>query len=227
MAEERFKRGNADLSDQFDSVLMYDDIEKIRDMEQEMEKDQSGKLGSAGLMAFLAGASLIALTFASTLISPDLMEFLRTIALPVIGFGALGYGLIKTLRMVFRQKLLNFPALNVYRKTRSNPTGAAEATAGTFNQNQARYQRRYAQQQQGRKTLRRSRTNRVFSGVAGGIAEMTGVSAALVRFAFIAAMPFAAPAPIFLYLLLSIVLPANYDDIPSRGRREGSREREE
>ena len=59
-------------------------------------------------------------------------------------------------------------------------------------------------------------TNRVFSGVAGGIAEYTGVSAALVRFAFIAGLFMTGFMFVFVYLLLSIVLPADLDDFFNR-----------
>jgi phage shock protein PspC (stress-responsive transcriptional regulator) len=192
---------------------MYGDVEKIREIEEEAEKDQNSKLSSAGMMAFLAGATLLASAVFSGLlqgISPELFGFLQNIGLPIIGFGALGYGMVKMLRMVFRQKLLNFPALNVYRKTKVNP---AEEYAAQQNPNYRATQQRRSRvyQPDARKTMRRSRNNRVFSGVAGGIAEYTGVPPALIRFGFIASLFMAFPLPVFVYLMLSIVLPANYD----------------
>ncbi|MEM9936781.1 MAG: PspC domain-containing protein, partial [Bacteroidota bacterium] len=79
---------------------------------------------------------------------------------------------------------------------------------------------RSAQSTDGKKVLMRSRRDKVFSGVAGGLAEYMGVSAALVRFAFIAGLFAAGPMPVFAYLLLSIILPPNYSgDYQERNRR--------
>ncbi|MEM7656313.1 MAG: PspC domain-containing protein [Bacteroidota bacterium] len=219
MDRERSRRRSS-IAEEFDTSLMYDDIEKIREREEEEEKDQNSKLGSAGMMAFFAGAALLTTGILSSMgmLPFGLAEFLKSAALPVIGFGALGYGFYKTLKLAFRQKELNFPALNVYRKTK--PVAAPKAKAEEApksrqkNTNQTTYQRRartYRRTSSERKTLRRSRTNRVFSGVAGGIAEYVGISAALIRFAFIAGMFMSGGMSVFIYLLLSIVLPANYD----------------
>lgn len=222
MSQERYRRRSS-IAEEFDTSLMYDDIEKIREREEEEEKDQNSKLGSAGMMAFFAGVALLTLGIfagpASDLF-PQLVEFLRNAALPIIGFGALGYGFFKTVKLAFRQKELNFPALNVYRKTRPVPPGAEE-TMGSRQRAQSRqrattnnrYQRptRTYRREANRKILHRSRNNRVFSGVAGGLSEYTGISAALIRFAFIFSLFPTSGMSVFIYLLLSIVLPANYD----------------
>lgn len=234
MARERY-RSTSRLNDDFDTSLMYDDIEKIRNMEEEEEKDQNNKLGSAGMMAFVAGASmLLGVILTSIPGFPSAEPILRMLEvfLPAVGVGALGYGLIKMVNLVFRRKELNFPALNVYRKTKpaaqksSNFTTEQKTRTRDASREQAR--ERYRQRARsyvntststsssrtsGRKMLRRSRANRVFSGVAGGISEYTGASVSLIRFAFVAGLfipPFA-PMTILLYLLLSIVLPANFD----------------
>lgn len=221
MSQERYRRRSS-IAEEFDTSLMYDDIEKIREREEEEEKDQNSKLGSAGMMAFFAGAALLTLGLVAGPASdmfPQLVEFLREAALPIIGFGALAYGTFKTVKLAFRQKELNFPALNVYRKTRPVPPGTEEPI-GTRQRTQSRtstnnrYQRptrTYRREATSRKTLRRSRTNRVFSGVAGGLSEYTGISAALIRFAFIFSLFPTSGMSVFVYLLLSIVLPANYD----------------
>ncbi len=226
MERERYRR-RASIAEEFDTSLMYDDIEKIREREEEEEKDQNSKLGSAGLMALVAGAGLLVASFFTNF---EFMEIISVI-LPVIGFGALGYGLVKTIQLAFRQKELNFPALNVYRKTRPAASTTSSAEEGTKErartyrsryaerneQNQYRYSRRsttkaYDRARTDKKVLQRSRKDRVFSGVAGGIAKYTGVSSALIRFAFIFSIPVTSGMSIFLYLLLSIILPANYDD---------------
>jgi phage shock protein PspC (stress-responsive transcriptional regulator) len=214
---ERTRRRTTAVDD-FDTSLMYDDIEKIRDREQEEEKDQKSKLGSAGMMAFIAGAALMALGVlgGGLGLTGEFWTFLVEGALPVIGIGALGYGFIKMLRMAFREKQLNFPVLNVYRKKAATASMGEEVSAPITGQ---RYQQRqqYQQRSRGRqagtnsKLLKRSRTNKVFSGVAGGLAEYMGISPALIRFAFIATIPITSGMSIFAYLLLSIVLPANFE----------------
>lgn len=228
MARETYNRRTGNFSDDFDTTLMYDDIEKIREMEEEEEKDQNGKLGSAGMMALIAGATLMASSALSGLL-PDwnFLNFVLNFLIPAIGYGALGYGMIKMINLAFRRKELNFPTLNVYRKTRPNARENDERqtyrNTRTTNRNtrtQSRmYQRRSRttaqvfEQENSKKVLRRSRTNRVFSGVAGGLAEYTGVSVTLIRFAFIFSLFVMGffPIPVFIYLLLSIVLPANFD----------------
>ncbi len=222
MATERYRSSSSRLNDDFDTSLMYDDIEKIRNMEEEEEKDQNNKLGSAGMMAFVAGVSiLLGALLTSILPSPEPILRMLQVFLPAVGVGALGYGLIKMINLVFRRKELNFPALNVYRKTQPAPkanlnTDRTRSRDNSRQQARERYRQRsrtYANTNPGRKMLRRSRANRVFSGVAGGISEYTGASVSLIRFAFVAGLfipPFA-PMTILLYLLLSIVLPANFD----------------
>ena len=245
MAQERYRRRS--IAEEFDTSLMYDDIEKIREREEEEEKDQNSKLGSAGMMALVAGAGLmLAVLFRGDF--PVIGEFWEALVpvLSVIGYGALGYGFYKTMKLAFRQKELNFPALNVYRKTKPVPPPVKEETKSRSTQEQERTrperergrdrttdssQSRYQYERRARtyrrepnqKSLRRSRTNRVFSGVAGGIAEYFGVSSALIRFAFIASLFPSGGASIFVYLLLSIVLPANYDDFGDLGRRSPRR----
>ncbi len=232
MSKERF-RDLASGLDEFDTSLMYDDIERIREIEEAEEKDQNNKLSFAGLMALIAGIALLVITVAGTLFPPNVIEFLR-VFMQIAGFGALGYGFYKMLKLVFREKELNFPALNVYRKTKPATASAATAGAGgtttkeskqdTYTNAQSRaYTRRPRSYSNNRKELRRSRSNRVFSGVAGGLAEYFGVSSALLRFAFILSIFATSGSSIFLYLLLSIILPPNYDDYREGRQRRRSR----
>lgn len=242
MEQERYRRSRATF-EEFDTSLMYDDIEKIREREEEEEKDQNNKLSFAGMMALTAGAVLMVVGVLSGFFpASDLLQFLEP-AMMVVGFGSLIYGFFKTLKLAFRQKELNFPALNVYRKTRpasntnagtktstNSYTGETRTRARTRNESTTRettygrsraYQRRssrYAKSRTttGKKILTRSRSNRVFSGVAGGLAEYANISPALIRFAFIVGLFVPFPAAIFVYLLLSIILPANYEDIGTK-----------
>jgi phage shock protein C len=58
-----------------------------------------------------------------------------------------------------------------------------------------------------RRPLRRSRTNRIFAGVCGGMADFFGISAFWFRLAFlIALLPGGVPG-FLLYLVLWIIIP--------------------
>jgi phage shock protein PspC (stress-responsive transcriptional regulator) len=63
--------------------------------------------------------------------------------------------------------------------------------------------------------------------VAGGLAEYLGVSSALIRFAIIFSLFATSGMSLFVYLLLSIVIPSNYDTyyerVPGNGDRNRSR----
>jgi phage shock protein PspC (stress-responsive transcriptional regulator) len=229
MARERY-RSNESV-EAFDTTLMYDDVERIREREEEAERNENDKLSFAGMMALVAGISMVAVGLLGYLIPSDIIQLLQT-ALPVVGFGALGYGFYKILKLAFRKKELEFPTLNVYRKTKqkARPASNAASEGATRTRTRARttsqtstdpreayrtrtYRRRTrTTTSKQKKTLSRSRINRVFSGVAGGLAEYTGVSANLIRFGFIISMFMTAGFPvIFIYLLLSIILPPDYD----------------
>lgn len=229
MARERQR--NSDSMEAFDTSFMYDDVERIREREEEAEKNENDKLSFAGLMALVAGISMVAVGILGYLIPGDIIEVLQT-ALPVVGFGALGYGFYKILKLAFRKKELEFPTLNVYRKTKQKArpaqrtasrqsssrtrtrTTSSETTSDPREAYRTRtYRRRTRTTSTGqKKTLSRSRINRVFSGVAGGLAEYTGVSSNLIRFAFVMGMFLTGGFPIiFIYLLLSIILPPDYD----------------
>lgn len=229
MAKESYKDLPQEFED-FDTSLLYDDIERIREIEEAEEKDQNTKLSFAGLMALIAGVVLMAITIGGTLFPPNMVEFLRGF-MQIAGFGALFYGFIKMLQLVIRQKELNFPALNVYRKTKpvsKTKTTRQEKQRASQEDQTRSYQRRpssYAQNT--RKELRRSRKNRVFSGVAGGLAEYFKVSSSLLRFAFILSIFATSGSSIILYLLLSIVLPPNYEEYGSKGSSRRGTPRDE
>ncbi len=239
MEQERYRRSRATL-EQFDTSLMYDDIEKIREQEEEEEKDQNDKLSFAGMMALTAGAILMLANIFGGL--PEFIAFLQPFLL-VIGVGSLSYGFYKTLRLAFRQKDLNFPALNVYRKTRpsissANTTSTSESQTRTRARTRTRsrsnedsssstsrrtYRQRPRSYARGnKKVLTRSRKNRIFTGVAGGMAEYANISPALIRFAFVAGLFVSFGIPFFFYLLLSIVLPPNFDELKNRKSRGGN-----
>lgn len=59
-----------------------------------------------------------------------------------------------------------------------------------------------------RQALRRSRSNRVFMGVCGGLAEFFGISAFWFRLAFIIALIPGGVPGILIYLLLWLIIPS-------------------
>lgn len=222
MAKEKYRSGS-DIASDIDMSYMYDDIEQIRERQSEEEKTQQNKLSLAGIMAILAGIGMALIGFGSGLVAGDLGEFLLPM-LSIVGFASLGYGLYKTVKLAFRKKELDFPTLNVYRKRKPKTAeelaheAAAKANARTRSRSRSRRARAaevrgtYSQVSGGSKRrVRRSLRNKVFTGLAGGIAEYLGVSPWLVRFAFIMLSSFGGVA-VFLYLFLSIAIPPDYDN---------------
>jgi phage shock protein PspC (stress-responsive transcriptional regulator) len=214
MPKERYRTDTLGSDTNFDSDFLYDDIERIRAQEEEIEKDENNKLGFAGMMALVAGIGLVVSGALFGLMPAGIFEFLEA-ALPVIGFGAIGYGFYKTMKLAFRKKQLSFPSLNVYRKKKPVKAKPGAQTAETQTENKrfvrpdTRFRRPEARVSSRRRTgvMGRSKSNRIFSGVAGGLSEYTGISAALIRFAFIAATFMSSGMFVFVYLLLSIILP--------------------
>jgi len=58
-----------------------------------------------------------------------------------------------------------------------------------------------------KRALRRSRSNRVFAGVCGGLAEFFGISAFWFRLGFVIALIPGGVPGILIYLLLWLVIP--------------------
>ncbi|MCW2578184.1 MAG: pspC, partial [Modestobacter sp.] len=77
-----------------------------------------------------------------------------------------------------------------------------------------------------RPPLRRSRTDKVIAGVAGGLAEYTGIDALLWRVAAIA-LTFAGGSGIIIYVLLWLLMPpappAQPGETPPAAQRSGPR----
>ncbi|MFN0202847.1 MAG: PspC domain-containing protein [Bacteroidia bacterium] len=214
MAQQKFQ--DSHLADEFSQHnFRFDDMERMQEIEQEMAKSESGKLSLAGLMAIAAAAGLIVAGGLNSLIGSGLLSFLEG-TLMVIGSGAALYGLGKMVKMV-TSKNLDLPALNVLRKTVTANVGqkTKQEAYNKNNLNQQANRGNYNPAQERTSNWKRSRRNRVFSGVAGGLAEYMGVSPALVRAFFVIAL-FTLPFTFFVYIILSMVLPKNYDDWRNR-----------
>lgn len=202
------------IVDDFQSgnINYTDDIERIREVDSESVKTESGKLGIAGVMGLSAAAGLILIGLLETIIPGNLLGPLYGV-LTTIGIGASVYGIISLLRKL-TQKTLNIPSINVLRKVASEQTASrpyAKQQQGNQQNVQQNQQNFYPNSTQ-RKEMRRSRSNRVFAGVAGGLGEYFGVSPALIRFAFMIATGATSGMFFFIYLLMALIIPKNYDD---------------
>lgn len=221
MSKERYRSASDIASDLDMSSYMYDDIERIRQREEDEEKTQQNKLSLAGIMAILAGVGMGVVAFGSSLFSVDMMDSMAVL-LSIVGFAALGYGLYKTVKLAFRRKELEFPTLNVYRKRKPKTPEeiAQEAASRQRSEDRRRSRRRRTSrpevrgtytQVSGRKKLRRSLRSRVFTGLAGGLGEYLGINPWVIRVLLIMFAGSLAGLPLFLYLFLSIAIPPDYD----------------
>lgn len=217
MAKERTYTSHSVFDGDEVSYTEGNDMERLREIESEAVKTESGKLGLAGLMAMGAAAGLIATSTLSAIYSFEFWEVLHSLFL-VIGMASAIYGTIKTIRTL-RGKTLNMPSLEVLRKNISQ--AQPNVNIGGYNRNQAQTQtqnRNVNTQTSSSPTLRRSRKHRVFAGVAGGLAEYMGVSPILTRIAFLISIPATSFFSVFIYLLLALVLPKNYDEWRTRNK---------
>lgn len=215
MAKERTYTSNSVFDGEEVSYTGGNDMERLREIESETVKTESGKIGLAGLMAIGAAVGLIATSTLSAIYSFELWEVLQGLFL-VIGMASAIYGTIKTVRTL-RGKTLNMPSLEVLRKNVAQ--AQPNVNIGGYNRTQAQTQNRNVNTQTSASpTLRRSRRHRVFAGVAGGLAEYMGVSPVLVRIAFLISIGVTTGFGLFVYLLLALVLPKNYDEWRTRNK---------
>ncbi len=209
MAKERTYTSNSVFDGEDTSYLGGNDMEHLREIESEAVKTESGKLGLAGLMAMGAAAGLITTSMLSAMYSFEFWDVLHGTFL-VIGMASAIYGTIKTIRTL-RGKTLNMPSLEVLRKNVAQ--AQPNVNVGGYNRNQTQAQNRNVNTKTSASpTLRRSRKQRVFAGVAGGLAEYMGISPVLVRIAFLISIGVTTGFGLFIYLLLALVLPKNYDE---------------
>lgn len=191
-------------------VVMEEDAKSVK-------KDSRGFI-IAGLLSVLAGAGIIIAANVDLTLQNLLPYFIGG------GIAALGYGMIKAFRKVFSRKKLNLPSLTLKRKvqkqststfqqTRNQPnfTASTAANAARTSFQSAKSAAKAAastvmEAQKGKK-LGKSYQNKVFMGVASGLAEYAGVNPGLIRLVFIFSFFFSAGLVALLYGFLGIVLP--------------------
>jgi len=140
----------------------------------------------AGLLGLVAGAGLMVATNTGGTFHPIFPAFL------VAGVGAGLFGLSKAYLKIFRKKKLSLPSLTVKRKVVKNTAPAM--VAETFKS----------------RKLRKSFRNKVFMGVADGLARYLGKSPALIRLLFIMAFFFSGGMISILYFGLAFWLDTDY-----------------
>lgn len=212
------ERNNSIINEDFgfSSQSYNDDLENIREIESEAAKSESGKIGIAGIMALAAGLGLIITGGFQNVLESDFVGVLQG-GFTAIGIAAAGFGVVQTLRKVFG-KSLDFPSISAHRKVFAQ--AASKAKTNPFqsaNTNTNVGAQTFPQSNQGRKELRRSRSNRIFAGVAGGIGEYFGISPIFVRILLVGGFFFGGMS-IFAYLLMALIIPKNLNDWRSKRR---------
>lgn len=152
------------------------------------EQKEINFFATTGIIAALAGAA----AFIASNIGAA-MDWLTPLAIGA-GIVAAGIGGLKLLGRAFKKSVLELPKIKVNRKTelRSAPVEASP-TFGSFKPISKR--------------LARSTTDKVITGVCGGLAAHSGISATLIRVLFIAAFAMTSGAAVFVYLMASILMP--------------------
>lgn len=218
--EQEFTIQDSFDNSSFDFGVMMDQpgdfaIDVVAEEDPKSVKKDSTGFVIAGLLSILAGAGIIVAANADLGFKQLLPYFIGG------GIAALGFGLVKAFRKVFSRRKLNLPSLTLRRKVqRQEPT----RTIPNFNSSQStvasKFQKAnaaahaalesakatYAEASKGKK-LGKSFTNKVFMGVASGLAEYAGVNAAFIRMLFVMAFFFSAGLVTILYIFLGIVLP--------------------
>ncbi len=184
---------------------MMDDLELISEEAPEELKKDNRAFRTAGLISIFAGIGLFIGMNLDKLGLADVIS--AKAAIPYIltaGIGALGFGLIKGFRKIFRKKKLNLPLLQIRRKTpghisareaesyQRNPTPPSIPLQETFRRN---------------RNLSKSYKDRVFMGVAGGLAEHSGIPSSIIRMLFIGLFAISGGTAAFIYVLLGMFLP--------------------
>lgn len=168
-----------------------------------IKRDSSGFI-IAGLLSLLAGVGLIAVTN---------FNIGLTQALPYLigaGIAGLGFGLIKGFRRIFRRKNLNLPSLTLRRKVRPKTQNTQNSTGSqSQSRNKANVKQKFREKVEAfkGKRLQKSLKNKVIMGVAGGLAEYSGISVGLVRLLFLMAFFFSGGIIAVIYFILGFVLP--------------------
>lgn len=209
---------SVDFYDLMDTPGMIN-LEVVKEEDEKSVKRDSRGFLIAGILSMLAGAGIMVATN---------LNFGWMDLIPILitgGIAALGFGLIKGFRKIFRRKNLNLPSLKLLRKVKPktdpkfqvNRRGVRGPLNKTYKNSKEAI--REIQEAFKGKRLGKSFYNKVFMGVAGGLAEYAGINASLVRLFFIIAFFVSGGTVAIIYILLGLLLPENTPDrLSPRGR---------
>lgn len=167
-------------------------LDDVRDEEKKLNRD-SNLFMIVGLVT-LAAAGILMLP--AGLLAQGFMA-----AMLGIGIAGATFGFAKILKETNRRSL-SFPKLKIKRKSNKMPIS-----------------RPFEETSYIRKQLKKSQKNKVFFGVAGGIAEFAGIPPTVMRLIFILAFFFTGGAVVFPYFLLAIFMSFGRRMERKRGRR--------
>jgi len=191
---------------------MMDDLELITEEKPEEMKKDNATFRAVGIISVLSGLGLFLGMNAETFGLNELFDVKQIIpAVLGVGIAALGIGLVKGFKKIFRRGNLNLPSLQIRRKTPAH----ISAREGQRQRQQPPALPREETFRRNRK-LSKSIKDKVFMGVAGGLAEHSGISASLIRMLFIGAFAFSGGTAAFIYMLLGIFLPTARRESPKR-----------
>lgn len=165
------------------------DIEEIKNEEKKLKRN-SAIFTAMGLVALIGAAGL----FLVTNPVPGLGLGGLLAGLAIGGAAAIGVGAVNLFRKAIGKPTLRFPKLKLLRK--SMDTGKVETGMKPFTE--TTYMK---------KKLAKSDSDRVFFGVAGGLAEFAGVSPTLIRALFVAAFFFSVGSVTLGYFALALLMP--------------------
>ena len=186
---------------------MMDDLEVIREETPEELKRDNRAFYITGILSMLAGIGLVVGMNADKLGLTDLVSSTDIIPWMLFaGVAGLGFGLLKGFRKIFRRGNLTLPTLQIRRKTLKNEPPEIRRRRQT--QNQVSPPPILQETFRPNRKLRKSIANRVFMGVAGGLAEHSGISATLIRLLFIAGFAISGGVAAFIYIALGLFLPS-------------------
>lgn len=198
---------------------MMDDLELITEEKPEEMKKDNRSFRIAGIVSALAGLGLFLGMNASAFGLDTLFDAKDAIpAILITGIAALGFGLVKGFKRIFRKGNINLPSLQIRRKTPAH----ISAREGQRQRQQPPAVPREETFRRNRK-LSKSYKEKVFMGVAGGLAEHSGISVSLIRMLFIGAFAFSGGTAAVIYVLLGMFLPSARRPAPELNRQPRNR----
>jgi phage shock protein PspC (stress-responsive transcriptional regulator) len=196
MEEETIRQHNYEEFLSGYSLPSSDDLDLMEREENEVPSEvmrDNRRLWFAGLLSLISAGGIFAIS--NYQIFTEAWPFF-------LGAGIVGAGLgvMRLLGKVFRRKTLSLPKLELRRKTEKTTQNAMNTFASGERSNR----------------LTKSDTDKVFMGVAGGIAAQSGIPSSLIRAAWIVAFAMTSGVAAFVYLALGLFMPSAPKQLPQK-----------